>query len=451
MRYLYISLFLSVFALNANAQIITTVAGNGTQGFSGDGGQATAGEINRPYSVTFDAIGNLYIADNYNNRIRKVNTAGIISTFAGNGTAGYSGDGGQATAAEIENAAGVAFDVIGNVYIADAGNNCIRKVNTVGIISTIAGNGISGFSGDGGQATAAELSLPTAVVIDSHGNLYIADDYNQRIRMVNTVGIINTFAGNGTNSFGGDGGQATAAELFYPIGLALDATGNLYIADSQNSRIRKVTTTNIISTIAGNGTQGYSGDGGYATAAELKYPNGVALDVAGNIYIADDVNNRIRRVTTAGIINTIAGNGTAGFSGDCGNAAAAELNDPNIVIVDASGILYIADYANNRIRMISNTNCAAASIEEFANSNEQVSIYPNPATNSLQVSLAGNTENTELKIVNMLGEEMPVANSLKKEGNKITIDVSSLNEGVYTINITNSMGAVNKKVVITHP
>ena len=445
MRYIYICLFLSVFALNTSAQIITTVAGNGTAGYSGDGGQATAAEINKPYAVTFDAEGNLYIVDNYNNRVRKVNTSGIISTIVGNGTAGYIGDGGQATAAEIKNSAGIALDAAGNVYIADAGNNCIRKVNTAGIISTIAGNGISGFSGDGGQATAAELSLPTAVAIDTHGNFYISDDYNQRIRIVNTAGIINTFAGNGTNGFGGDGGQATAAELFYPIGLTLDAVDNLYIADSQNQRIRKVNTLGIISTIAGNGIQGYSGDGGIATAAELKYPNGVAIDGTGNIYIADDVNNRIRKVNTAGIISTLAGNGTAGFSGDCGNAITAELSDPNIVVVDASGNLYIADYANNRIRMISNTSCVAAGIEQLININEQVTIYPNPATNSLQVSFYSSHENTELKVVNMLGEV--VIEPVTYHSQNFTVDVSQLATGVYILELSYSSGKSVKRLI----
>ena len=298
-----ITLLALAFCLNAKAQIITTVVGNGTGAYAGDGGQATAAEIgcngfcNGLGNITFDALGNLYIADADNNRIRKVNTVGIINTIAGNGTAGYSGDGGQATAAEIY-ANALAFDATGNLYIAAGAN--IRKVNTLGIIATIAGNGTVGYNGDGGQATAAEISA-YRIVMDGAGNLYISD-WNNRIRKVNTAGIITTIAGNGTNGYSGDGGQATAAELWTPEGINIDAIGNLYIADWGNNKIRKINTLGIISTLAGNETSCYSGDGGQATAAELRLPSDVAIDALGNIYIADASNNLIRKVNTSGII-----------------------------------------------------------------------------------------------------------------------------------------------------
>src|SRR6185437_2396068 len=280
------------FCIHANAQIITTVVGNGTQSFSGDGGQATAAAVNDAAQTAFDASGNLYFADAINSRIRKVTSAGIITTVAGNTTYGYSGDGGAATAAKINYAGGVAIDGAGNMYIADGNNYRIRKVNTAGIITTYAGTGTYGYSGDGGQATAAGIDQVGAVICDAAGNVYFNNpDYNY-IRKITTAGIISTVVGNGAASFSGDGGQATAAAINNPIYMAFDAAGNLYFSDFNNSRIRKVTPAGIISTVVGNGTNGYAGDGGPATAAELSYAEGVFVDGAGNIYIGDQFNNR---------------------------------------------------------------------------------------------------------------------------------------------------------------
>jgi trimeric autotransporter adhesin len=334
------------------AGIISTVAGNGTRGYSGDGGPATAAKINNPTGVAVDSAGNLYIVDSQNDRIRKVTTSGIISTAAGNGIRGYSGDGGQATAAQLSNPQGVAVDSGGNLYIAFLGNSRIRKVTAAGIISAVAGNGTGGYGGDGGVATAAQLRGPTGVAVDSAGNLYIADYGNKRIRKVTTAGIIRTVAGNGYWGRDGDTGPATAMQLYNPTGVAVDSAGNLYIAELNGQRIRKVTTAGIISTAAGNGTGGYSGDGGPATAAKLNNPTGVAVDFAGNLYIAEYENNRIRKVTTAGRISTVAGNGTSGYSGDGGAAPAAQLHNPYSVAVDSAGNLYIADTTNNRIRKV---------------------------------------------------------------------------------------------------
>jgi gliding motility-associated-like protein len=365
-KLLFIFCFLFLTFQVCLAQIIVTVAGNGTAGYSGDGGQATAAEISRADALSFDGAGNYYIADQNNGLIRKVTTSGIITTVAGGGSSGL-GDGGQATDAEFSAPNAVIVDAAGNMYIADEYDLRIRKVNTAGIITTIAGGGFSGL-GDGGQATAAELSNPVGVVFDAAGNLYIADYSNNRIRKINTSGIIYTVAGGGSSGLG-DGGQATNAELNAPSTVVFDATGNMYITDRLNNRVRKVNTAGIITTIAGTGTAAYSGDGGQATAAEINGPWGIVFDATGNLYIADMYNNRIRSVNTAGIITTIAGNGTAGFSGDGGPAIAAELNEPGGLAFYA-GTYYIADASNNRIRkitLLTSSTCTALGTPVYFN------------------------------------------------------------------------------------
>ena len=289
---------------------------------------------------------------------------GIITTVAGNGINGSTGDGGSATNASFAPWA-VAVDATGNVFIADPYNNRIREVRSNGIITTVAGNGPNypargSYAGDGGQATNASLNGPEGVALDASGNLFIADTSNGRIRRVSTNGMITTVAGNGAGSYSGDGGMATNAG-FIPWGVALDASGNLFITDGYNNRIRKVSTNGIITTVAGNGPSGapgsYSGDGGMATNASLNYPEGVVLDASGNLFIADSYNNRIRKVSSNGIITTVSGTGpsggTGGYSGDGGTATNASLDDPTGVAVDNYGNLLIADCYNNRIRKVS--------------------------------------------------------------------------------------------------
>jgi trimeric autotransporter adhesin len=335
------------------AGIITTVAGNGLPGFSGDGGAATSAQLNRPSGVAVDGAGNLYIADAINDDVRKVSPAGTITTIPGDGMLGFSGDGGPATNAQLSSPQGVAVDGAGNVYIADLGNDRIRKVSPAGIISTVAGNGVLGYSGDGGPAIAAQLWSPEGVAVDGASSLYIADFGSNRVREVSPAGIITTVAGNGTYSYSGDGGPATSAQLYSPGGVAVDGAGNLYIADTSNNRIRRVSPAGIITTVAGNGTTGFSGDGGPATSAQLNEPAGLAVDGAGNLYIADTDNFRIRKVSTAGIITTIAGNGKPGYTGDGGPAASTGLSYPAGVALDGAGNLYIADTGNERTRKVS--------------------------------------------------------------------------------------------------
>lgn len=341
--------------VNLSTGIISTVAGNGIQGFGGDGGLATDANLYEPSGLALDALGNLYIADSHNNRIRKVDAnTGIISTVAGDGSYSFGGDGGLATNASLYNPLGITIDAFGNFYIADTDNNRIRKVNAItGIITTVAGGSATSGLGDGGLATNARLSTPSSVTFDASGNLYIADKGNERIRKVNiSTGVISTVVGSGFNL--GDGGLATVANLYSPTCVAFDASGNLYIADYWHHRIRKVTTsTGIISTVAGNGNQGFGGDGGSATAANLNFPTGVAVDASGNLYIADQ-NNRIRKVNAVtGIISTVAGNGFTTYGGDGGIATLASLYEPYDAVIDSLGNLYISDFGNNRIRKVS--------------------------------------------------------------------------------------------------
>ena len=378
-----------VMRLDAKTDILTVVAGNGTGGFSGDNGLATSAQLNSPQGIAIDLVGNLYIADDGNGRVRRVSngvittvagtagfapgsvaldtagnlyiadagdqrirevTNGVVTIIAGNGTAGFSGDNGPATSAQLNAPSGIAVDSAGNLYIADTGNQRIRKVSN-GAITTIAGNGTAGYSGDNSPAVSAQLNGPQGIIVDSEGRLFIADYSNHRVREV-LNGVITTVVGTGSQGFNGDNGPAVSANLTYPIGLALDAVGNLYIAGHGEGRIRKVT-NGVITTVAGDGTEGFSGDNGPAANAQLSGARGVAVDSAGNVYIADYSNNRIRKVTN-GVITTIAGNGTEGFSGDNGPAIFAQLANPYGVAVDAAGSLYIADTYNNRVRKVSN-------------------------------------------------------------------------------------------------
>jgi len=331
---------------------IATVAGNGTNGYSGDDGPATGAQLYDPHGVALDKSGNLYIADQLNSRIRKVSPAGTITTVAGKGTIGYSGDGSAATSAELYHPCGLALDSAGNLYIADAASNVIRKLSTNGTIATVAGNHTAGYAGDGGAATSASLNEPLGVAVDAAGNIYIADSFNSRIRVVAANGTITTVAGNGFTGRSGDGGAATSATLNRPQGVAVDAAGNLYIADTDNHVVRKVAVDGTISTLAGNGTRGYSGDGGPATRAALLYPKSLVVDAAGNLYIADTFNSRIRVVAAGGTITTVAGSGVLGDRGDGGPAASAQLKFPSGVALDAAGNLYIADTQNSRIRLL---------------------------------------------------------------------------------------------------
>ena len=402
----------SVSTTTVPSGIISTVAGSGTQSYSGEGAVATSAALNLPFGVTVDSSGNFYIADYSNNRVRLVPkatgtyfgtpmTAGNIYTIAGNGASGSSGDGTSATSAELNSPLALAIDSVGNVYIADEGNQKIRVLAktsgtffgvsmTPGNIYTVAGTGANTYSGDTGPALNATISGPSGLGFDSSGNLYIGDQGNNRIRVVAkttgtyfgasmTAGNIYTVAGNVTGGgFSGDGAAATSAALSHPYAVAFDSLGNLYFADSMNNRIRVVAnvtgthfgvtmTAGNIYTITGTGAGGgmgsYSGDGGPATSAALYSPNGLAFDSSGNLYIGDQQNNRVRAIANstgtyfgvsmvAGNIYTVSGTGTSGFSGDGALATSAKLATPSGLAIDSSGYLYIGDAGNERVRSV---------------------------------------------------------------------------------------------------
>ncbi len=344
--------------------IIVAFAGTGVQGSSGDNGPALSARFNRPRGLAFDAAENLYIADRSNHRIRKVNkVTGIVTKVAGTNQ-GFFGDGGLAVNARLDSPEGVAVNPAGNIYIADTTNCRARKVDAItSIITTYAGTGTCGYAlpvppSDGILATNARLNNPRDTVVDTVGNIYIADTSNCRIRKVDAVtGLITTFAGTGNCNLSGDGGLAINARINSPRGLAFDTAGNLYIADRSNNRIRKVNmVTKIITTVAGT-NNGFAGDGGLATSARLNQPQGVAINQFGTIYIADTNNNRIRKVDPAtGFISTYAGTGTAGNAGDGGVATGAQLNAPARVLAydDVDGHLFVSDTNNNRVREVTN-------------------------------------------------------------------------------------------------
>ena len=367
-RLLVFIFFLILLSQTGNAQIITTIAGIGTAGFAGDGGVATAAQIYYPHNLALDAAGNIYFPDYGNARIRKITiSTGLISTIAGTGTAGYNSDGILATSALINQPTSLTFDNNGDLYFTDRANQRVRKITTsTGIITTVAGTGTGGFSGDGGAAITAQLSGPNEVAFDAAGNLFISDWFNQRVRKVDKVtGIITTITGTGVAGWNADNIAATTAQINGPCGIIFDNAGNIFIAEYPGCRIRKITiSTGLITTVAGTGTGGFSGDGGAATSALLNFPAYISFDAAENMYIGDDGNHRIRKITAGtGIISTIAGTGTAGYNGDGIAPITAWLRDPYYPYFNKNNCsMYIVDTYNHRIRKITGgfTGCLPA-------------------------------------------------------------------------------------------
>ncbi len=419
--------FISVFSIGASAQNISTKAGSVSGGYSGDGGQATSAQLLAPAGVSLDAAGNIYIADEYNNCIRKVNTSGVISTVAGKDTAGFSGDGGDATAAKLNHPTCVVVDAAGNMYIADKENNRIRKVTASGTISTIAGTGMQGFSGEGDTATQAMLNRPNCVAVDTAGNVYIADRYNNRVRKIKaSTGIITTVVGNGWGGYNGDYFPiATMASLDKPQGVAISPAGHLYIADTDNDRIRnldmltgKVTTVTCIS-----GAPPYHKNNTLSLG-----PTSIAFDGVGNMYVADQYHYLIKKVDSNGTLYIIGGNYIFGYSGDGGNAKLAKLSLVKGIAADAAGNVYIADQGNNRVRYITTTVDAKMIKAQTGG----VSVYPNPSQSgrfTLNISSAM-SEKVAVFVTDLSGK---VVYSMNTETNKQTQIELNQPSGMYVI------------------
>ena len=349
---LYIAEVYTVRKVDSNGKI-STVAGNTFRpGFSGDGGPATAALLGGVFGLAVDSSGNLFLADVGNRRVRKVSTDGVITTVAGSGEPGVGGDGGPATEAQLGFVSGLAVDDSGNLYIADLEHHRVRRVDAEGMISTVAGDGRGGYNGDGIPATEAHLLHPRGLAVDRAGNLYIADAFNHRVRRVDSMGMIATVVGIGDWGFEGEGGPALEANLRRPEALAVDALDNLYVGDGLNHRVRKVDSTGAITTVAGSGDWGFDGDGGPALSARLSIPKGLVVDGYGNLYITNEDDHRVRMVSASGVITTVAGAHEAGFGGDGGLATRAKLSAPVGLAMDLRGNLYIADRDNHRVRMV---------------------------------------------------------------------------------------------------
>ena len=423
-----------------HAQTITTVAGNGygagtgIGGYSGDSGPAVAAKLSDPAAVICDSAGNLYIADQLNMRVRKVDVTGNITTIAGTGLTGDSGDGAPATSATLSFPQGLAFDGAGNLYISCM--HYVRKINAGGIISTIAGGGATGL-GDGGPATSAELNNPLGIAFDKTGNLYIADHDNNRLRKVDLTGIITSVAGGAAAL--GDGGPADSSGLFSPSAVVIDTSGNIFIADAGNDRIRKINTSGIISTFAG-GACNNSGDGGAATWAGLCSPSAIALDNAGNMYIADG-NNRIRKVNAAGIISNYAGTGTLGYTGDNGLATAATLRYATGLAIDKNGNLYIADNSNNVVRRVSAESAAVRPLQE----QEIISVSPNPSTGIFNISFPISTQNTMVTVTDLLGR-LVYATTIAPSNTRVEVDISTESAGFYFLTFNTGVDIITRKI-----
>ena len=428
------ALFACLLSLSApaDAQVISTVAGDGTSGYTGDGGFAVSAKLDHPDAVKFDPQGNMYIADEHNNAIRKINTSGVITTIAGNGTADAYGRGGLATAAHLFRPVDLVFDKSGNLYIAEDGNNMISKIATNGLITTFAGNGVNGNAGDSVAATTAQLRNPIGLVFDGIGNLYFSSNGSGTIRKIDTAGYITTIAGTvGVLGNSGDGGPATAAQLGLTGYLAFGPNKDLYIPDYLKHVVRKIDSFGVITTIAGNGAMGTAGDGAPATAANIASPFAVFFSYKNDIYISDRYEDVIRKIDAAtGMISTFCGTGVAGFDGDGDIPTSTQFNtDLHLSDSDAAGNYYIADPMNNRVRKIG---YHTTGVKQVSNDEPIVTVFPNPAHTLLNISSAGN-KIRRVRVVDITGHAV-LDRSCNNAG-KTELNISGLANGSYFVKV----------------
>ncbi len=374
------------FANTSSAQTVSTLAGSGYSGFTDATG--TAAQFSNPTGIAIDVSGNVYVGDRVNNRIRKITPAGVVSTLAGVNMVGFLD--GNGTVAQFSDPNGVAVDASGNVYVGDKNNHRVRKVTPASVVSTFAGNSTAGYTD--GTGTSAQFYSPVGIAVDTTGNVFVADFDNHRIRKITPLGVVSTIAGSGTAGFAD--GTGTAAQFNYPAGVAVDASGNIFVADAGNNKIRKITPAGVVSTVAGS-TAGFTN--GTGTAAQFNYPTGVAVDAYGNILVADEANNRIRLISPNAVVSTLAGS-TIGFTNGIGTAA--QFQYPYGVAIDASANVYVADMMNNSIRKIT----TSVSVSNFDVKNN-VKIYPNPASVSFTIECTG-LSNAKLQVMDIVGKEL---------------------------------------------
>lgn len=434
----------SVFSLGANGQIISTKVGTGVPGLTGDGGPAAEATLHVPSALALDAAGNLFIADMANNRIRKVNTSGTISTIAGSDSAGFIGDGGPATDARLNSPTGIALDASGNIYIADKGNNKIRKINAAGIISTFAGDvkDTAGFRGDGDTAILARLNHPTGVAVDDSGNVFIADQLNNRIRRVNKLGIIETVIGNGVPAFNGDEHPFnTDIMVNMPYSITFAPNGDLYVADTWNNLVRRVdkTTGKLTTFYAMQADHVYHG----SNTMRLFHPTSITFDKLGNMYVADQGNYKIKRIDTFGYWQTMAGTGGIGFSGDGDRADKATFQYINGIVSDDGGNLWVADTYNERVRYITTT----VSVSNVTGILGSIELYPNPANSSFNFNLTTEkSQNVAVVITDVTGKVVFSQNMRTNVNNSISLDVPA---GLYLLTAVADNQKLNAKLTIS--
>jgi hypothetical protein len=431
-----------LFSLHAGAQVIVTVAGTGVDGYSGDGGPATNAKMNGPSAIAFDKDGNFYFTEESNPTIRKVTPSGIISRFAGNGTSGYSGDGGPAIYAEIDGGGVLAVDRWNNIYLADGSNHCIRKITTDGVIHTIAGTGVAGYNGDGISALSAQLNQPQGVGVDDTGNVYICDRLNFRLRKVDTFGNISTIAGTGVMGFTADGARADTAAINESWYVVADKNGDIFFMDK--ARIRKIAATDHkLSTIAGNGiVGGYSGDAGPATAAAIGTQY-FTFDSVGNLFLAEGGVCRIRKVTTDGTISTIVGNGLVGIDPEGVSLSVARVLSPTGIAFSPAGELYFTEKSGAKVRKITS---AWDGVNELNGKSVGLEVFPNPTQGRVSVRINAIEREANVTIIDARGvavRTMTVPCNVTKE-----IDVSGLQPGVYTVNTKAGIDYASKQLII---
>jgi sugar lactone lactonase YvrE len=434
-KYFVASFILIVSTLSS--QNIATYAGTGIETYIGAGPAAISTNL-KVNGVLVDSNGDLLICDS-NHLIWKVNNSGAISVLAGIGSSGYWGDNVLAASTPIYGPSGMVLDISGNLIFCDFSNSRVRKINTEEIITTIAGTGIHANTGDFGPAINANIYYPDFSAVDTEGNLYFTEGNGNLVRRISTSGIITTIAGTGIAGYNGDGIPATTAKLNFPCGIAIDSHGNIYISEHFGHRIRKINSLGIISTIAGDGIPGFGQENVLATSSRVRQPAGMKLDAQGNLYFADMFNNQIRKINASGIVSTVAGMGYEGFAGDGGTALEARLNKPFDIAFSPEGNMFISDNGNHRVRMVTNV----LSNTDFISDSMKVTVAPNPAINK-QTTISFPASSEFIQVFNTLGQQVLTKNILGME----SLDIGLNDAGIYLIKVSVGNQTAIRKLIV---